>query len=184
MKNSTILCALLAAGGALLAAIYCERCGQKVDRCESLVNKAVDGLSEAALADVRQEMVNKAVERAVERRVRITMEDINQELRENAKKELQKRVQSAVQKNSSVVANEVAEAIAKEAGKIRKEDVMDKAVEKARDVMVERVEGDLEKLAEEYMDNLTKVGRIYQGIADSIGSKADSGKGELRLSLG
>lgn len=146
-----------------------------------LVGKAADHVSDLTIVDVEQTIVDRAIGNATNREVGRAVSKAVRSLEESITEETQKRVRAAVEQNYGKLSKTVTEAIAREAAKVDKDDVMREATERAKDLIVERFDGKLDGLLEDYNRNLDNVGKIYQSIASSMTGKP--GK-DVTLKLG
>lgn len=146
-----------------------------------LVGKAADHVSDLTIVDVEQTIIDRAIGNATNREVGRAVSKAVRSLEESITEETQKRVRAAVEQNYGKLSKTVTEAIAREAAKVDKDDVMREATERAKDLIVERFDGKLDGLLEDYNRNLDNVGKIYQSIASSMTGKP--GK-DVTLKLG
>lgn len=146
-----------------------------------LVDKAADHVSDLTIVDVEQTIIDRAIGNATNREVGRAVSKAVRSLEESITEETQKRVRAAVEQNYGKLSKTVIEAIAREAAKVDKDDVMREATERAKDLIVERFDGKLDGLLEDYNRNLDNVGKIYQSIASSMTGKP--GK-DVTLKLG
>ncbi len=176
-KIERIACLTLT-GGAVIAAVVAAVDMRKTLK---LVGKAADHVSDLTIVDVEQTIVDRAIGNATNREVGRAVSKAVRSLEESITEETQKRVRAAVEQNYGKLSKTVTEAIAREAAKVDKDDVMREATERAKDLIVERFDGKLDGLLEDYNRNLDNVGKIYQSIASSMTGKP--GK-DVTLKLG
>ena len=158
--------------------IYCHSQMKKTLR---LVSKAADKVSELTVVDVQSNIVDRAIQEAAKCEAnRVVCRAVKQVEGDIAGK-TQKLVQSAVNDSYSKIKKVVSDTIAKEAAKIDKSDIMAEATEKAKELLLERFDGKLDGLVEDYQRNLDNVGKIYQSIASAMTEK--SGK-DVTFKLG
>lgn len=169
---------VLLTGASVITAIYCHTQLKKAVR---LMSKAAESVSDLTVVDVQRDVINRAIEHATNREVGKAvcraMSDVEHELT----RETQRRVRTCVEQNYGKLQKAVTDAIAREAAKVDKDDVMREATERAKDLIVEKFDGKLDGLLEDYNRNLENVGKIYQSIASSMADK--KGK-DVTLNLG
>ena len=146
-----------------------------------LMGKAADHVSDLTIVDVEQTIIDRAIGNATNREVGRAVSKAVRSLEESIAEETQKKVRAAVEQSYGKLSKTVTEAIAREAAKVDKDDVMREATERAKDLLVERFDGKLDGLLEDYNRNLDNVGKIYQSIASSMTGKP--GK-DVTLKLG
>lgn len=169
---------IVLSGASVVAALYCHN---QMRKSVKLLNKAADSVAELTVVDVQQGIIDRAINntanrevgRAVTRAVRLVEDEMTSET--------QKRVRNAVQQCQGKLQKAVTDAIAKEAAKVDKDDIMEEATERAKEMLLERFDGKLDGLMSDYQRNLDNVGKIYQSIASSMADKA--GK-DVTLKLG
>ena len=171
--------ALVALSGAsVIAAIYCHA---QMKKTVKLVNKAADSVAELTVVDVQQGIIDRAINNAANREVGKAVSRAVRMVEDGIASETQKRVRNAVQQSQGKLQKAVTDAIAKEAAKVDKDDIMEEATERAKEMLLERFDGKLDGLMSDYQRNLDNVGKIYQSIASSMADKA--GK-DVTLKLG
>ena len=171
--------ALVALSGvSLAAAIYCH---VQLRKGIKLMNKAADSVAELTVVDVQQGIIDRAINNAANREVGRAVNHAVRLVEEELTSETQKRVRGAVQQCQGKLQKAVTDAIAKEAAKVDKDDIMEEATERAKEMLLERFDGKLDGLMSDYQRNLDNVGKIYQSIASSMADKA--GK-DVTLKLG
>lgn len=171
--------ALVALSGAsIIAAIYCHA---QMKKTVKLVNKAADSVAELTVVDVQQGIIDRAINNAANREVGKAVSRAVRMVEDGIASETQKRVRNAVQQSQGKLQKAVTDAIAKEAAKVDKDDIMEEATERAKEMLLERFDGKLDGLMSDYQRNLDNVGKIYQSIASSMADKA--GK-DVTLKLG
>lgn len=169
---------LTLAGISVAAAIFCHR---EMRRSVKLLNKAADSVSELTVVDVQQGIIDRAINNAANREVGRVVNRAVRVIEEDLTNDTQKQVRSAVQQCHGKIQKAITDALAKEAAKVDQSDIMEEAVERAKEILLERFDGKLDGLMLDYQRNLDNVGKIYQSIASSMADKA--GK-DVTLKLG
>ena len=169
---------IVLSGASVVAALYCHN---QMRKSVKLLNKAADSVAELTVVDVQQGIIDRAINNAANREVGRAVTRAVRLVEDEITGETQKRVRSAVQQCQGKLQKAVTDAIAKEAAKVDKDDIMEEATERAKEMLLERFDGKLDGLMSDYQRNLDNVGKIYQSIASSMADKA--GK-DVTLKLG
>lgn len=162
----------------VVAAVYCHR---ELKKCTRMMNEAVKSVSDIAVVDVQQGIIDHAITNAANREVGRVVSRTVQNMSYDLKNETQKKVSEAVKTSYNQLRKVVSDAIAKEASKIDQSQIMEEATEKAKEILLERFDGKLDGLMSDYQRNLDNVGKIYQSIASSMAER--SGK-DVTLKVG
>ena len=169
---------IVLSGASVVAALYCHN---QMRKSVKLLNKAADSVAELTVVDVQQGIIDRAINNAANREVGRAVTRAVRLVEDEMTSETQKRVRNAVQQCQGKLQKAVTDAIAKEAAKVDKDDIMEEATERAKEMLLERFDGKLDGLMSDYQRNLDNVGKIYQSIASSMADKA--GK-DVTLKLG
>lgn len=169
---------IVLSGASVVAALYCH---SQMRKSVKLLNKAADSVAELTVVDVQQGIIDRAINNAANREVGRAVTRAVRLVEDEMTSETQKRVRNAVQQCQGKLQKAVTDAIAKEAAKVDKDDIMEEATERAKEMLLERFDGKLDGLMSDYQRNLDNVGKIYQSIASSMADKA--GK-DVTLKLG
>ncbi|MBQ8707865.1 MAG: hypothetical protein IJ523_07250 [Succinivibrionaceae bacterium] len=169
---------IVLSGASVVTAVYCH---SQMRKSVKLLNKAADSVSELTVVDVQQGIIDRAINNAANREVGRAVNRAMRMMEDGIASETQKRVRNAVQQSQGKLQKAVTDAIAKEAAKVDKDDIMEEATERAKEMLLERFDGKLDGLMSDYQRNLDNVGKIYQSIASSMADKA--GK-DVTLKLG
>ena len=169
---------IVLSGASVVAALYCHN---QMRKSVKLLNKAADSVAELTVVDVQQGIIDRAINNAANREVGRAVTRAVRLVEDEITGETQKMVRSAVQQCQGKLQKAVTDAIAKEAAKVDKDDIMEEATERAKEMLLERFDGKLDGLMSDYQRNLDNVGKIYQSIASSMADKA--GK-DVTLKLG
>lgn len=163
LKTGRILGYVLA-GASVVAAVYC---GKKLKDVMGVVNSAVTDVSSLTYVDVQQAVVDKAVEKAAQnaacKAVKAT-EGLMTTMVERA-------VTSAVVNAKEPLKQAVTEKLAREVAMIDKSELVETVEEQAKAMILEKFEGRLDGIANDFSRNLENVGKIYQNIAETMQKK-------------
>lgn len=156
------------AGVSVVAAAYCCK---KLKDVSGVVNSAVTDIANTTFIDVQQAVVDKAVERAAQnaanRAVKAT-EDM-------MKVGVERAVSTAVYNSKTALKDAVTDKIAREVAEIDKTELIADVTDKAKRLILEKFDGKLDGIAAEFSHNLESIGKVYQGIAEKMQSKAVGG---------
>lgn len=177
MQKAKMIALACLTGIACGAAIYC---GVKNWQTRKLVNAATKHISDLTAVDVEQSIVDLAIRDATNREVSRAVTSALLKVESDISEETARKVKGAVQQSYGKLQKAVTDAIAREAAKVDKDDIMREATERAKELMIEKFDGKLDNLLEDYNRNLENVSKIYQSIASSMTDK--KGK-EVTLSL-
>ena len=171
MRNVQTGALVALAGVSVGVAVYCYKQMRKVFK---LINKTADDIQDLTQVEVKEAIVDSAIEKAVDREVRRVANDAVQSVAEDIRSQTRKRVKDEVNTQYSKLSQTVSDNIAKEAAKIDSSRVMDDAIEKAKDILVQRFDGKLDFLVSKFQENLDNVGKIYQSVASHMTGKNES----------
>lgn len=144
---------------------------------------AAGDLKEAAVKDIQQGIVEKAVKDAAEDRVSTYVRNVKNEVMDDARIKLGEEVKRAVNDASEEIRKQTNDKIADEVSKIDISELKKSARDNAEAKILEKFDGNLEDLLEKFNDNLSNVQKIYGGIADAISKTNERDKG-LKFTIG
>lgn len=180
MVINKVVVVLSAFGAAFLAGL-----GVDIYEHQKVAKKigiAAGDLKEAAVKDIQQSIVEKAVTDAAEDRVSSYVRNVKNEVMDEARIKLGEEARKAVNDASEEIKKKVDDKIAEEVSKIDISELKKSARDKAEAKILEKFDGNLEDLLAKFNENLSNIQKIYGGIADAI-SKGKEDKG-IKLSLG
>lgn len=154
--------------------------GHQLRECKKLINAAGKQISAMTEIDVSQSIINNAISVAAARETNRAVSRAVRSANDAIANEAQKQVEAAVKQTYGKINKNVSERIAQEVAKISKDDISETVAERAKELIVEKFEGKLDNMLEEYNRNLENVGKIYQSIASSMTDKATK---DIKLSL-
>ena len=120
---------------------------------------------------VSEGIVNRGITEAVERECGRIARKAAEDVAHDISLQTQKKVAAAVDQQYARIKEGVADAFAKELARVDKDDIMEDITEKAKELLVEKFDGKLDSLLNDYNRNLENVGKIYQSIAESMTDK-------------
>lgn len=167
---------VVSAVGGVVVAIISQR---QLNETAELVGTTVKELSETDAIVVKEEIVNKAIEKSVDKQV----EKITSKVYDRVYAETQRKafewVESSVKSLYSSISESVTKKIASEVAKIDQEKLKKEVTAQAKELIVEKFDGQLDDQLVEFNKNLENVGKIYQSIAQRM----DPGTGNAGKSV-
>lgn len=158
----------------IIAIAYTFYVQMKVEKTCSLIDTAIDNVSNDISVDISEEIISKAVTRAMDREVSKAVKSASSEAIELVRKDIQKDVRSSVEGSYSDIRASVSKEVSKQVADIDIKRLKDDATERAKELIVEKFDGKLDSLLDEFNQNLANVSKIYNSIADSMTKKRES----------
>ena len=138
---------------------------------KTLISKMADGIA----LDISDSMVSEAVNAAVEKEVVKAVKHISKEISYNTRTDIQRAVKSEVDSAHSTIVSSVSVTLAKQAADIDMQKLKKEVKEKAKEMIVEKFDDNLESLLGEFNNKLSDISKIYSSIAESMTKKQGSG---------
>ena len=141
------------------------------------VDKAVKDLAEATPVDIRQEIVDRAVEQAVEREAKNAVYKAICDVRSDIRNEINDTVRREIQDQKDRTIEDVDRKIIEEIDKISKDDIAADVRRKATDLIIDRMDCDMNDIRDKYSrkleENMKDITRSYKNRLDLLVSDAD-----------
>ena len=139
------------------------------------LDKSIEKLSETVTVDVDDAYIHNIVEAAVDREVserigieaQIAISEIRADMNDKIKKEINKSYKDL---KASVKAQ-----MEQQVGRVDLDDIRQEIIDEGKELAAKQFKNDLDKIIEQYNDNLTQITSIYSSIADTL--KANNNKG-------
>lgn len=151
--------------------IYTQR---KLNGILTTIDLSIDEVSKGITVDISDAMIEKAINKVVDREVVKVIKTVSNEvlrtIRSDIHKEVKVSVNDSYQNIKTSVTKEVSEQVANMDMRRLKEEVK----EKAKDLVIEKFDGNLESLLADFNNSLSNVSKIYNSIADSMVKKKES----------
>lgn len=160
--------------GVLATAAYTRYIHVKLDKISTEVNSAVDKLSKNISVDVPDSIIDRAVNRAVEREVGKAIKTISQEVVSDMRSTINKEVKMNVDSSYVSVKASVIEEVSRQVANIDMGKLKAEVKEKAKELVIEKFDGNLNSLLDDFNNSLSNVSKIYSSIADSMTKKKES----------
>ena len=175
-----IMSVVAAVGGAALA-ILSE---VQIRKTAKLIDEAVTNLEEADTIKIEEDLVKKAINRAVDNKVEVLSGGIYMNVHDKMLRQVDSKVESMVNGLYSAAEEEVTNKMAEEVAKIDQERLKKDVTERAKKIMLQKFDGQLDGLLEEANAYLGNVGKIYSSIAKKMEENSSAPAKNINLSLG
>jgi hypothetical protein len=124
--------------------------------------------------DVPDELVDLAVKRAVDRETNLVVRRATCDIVDSTKRDIQKEVKSSVENVYSDIRASVSKEISYQVANLDINKMKSEVKEKAKELVLEKFDGNLNSLLEDFNQSLSNVSKIYESIAESMSKKKDS----------
>ena len=138
------------------------------------IKKMEKSMADNIDVNIPESMVDEAVKIAVDRATSIYAGRAVNEMVSKLKSDIEREANSAVKKQFNVVKDSVKSTLESKIGDIDISEIRDEIVEEAKETVADKFKKDLDGILDDYKDNLRNVSKIYQSIADSMGTKKES----------
>ena len=167
---------VVSAVGGVVVAIISQR---QLNETAELVGTTVKELSDLQEMDVKEEIVNRAIEKSVDKQVEKITSRVYDRVYNETLRKATKWVEDNVQALYSSISESVTKKIATEVAKIDQEKLKKEVTAQAKEIIIEKFDGQLDDQLVEFNKNLENVGKIYQSIAQRM----DPGTGNAGKSV-
>lgn len=154
----------------------CGYLGYRLFKANKLLKKiglALDKMVGEEEKNIDDQIVEAAVKQAAENKVAKALEQAENDAIKNVKYEIRKQVKEAVEAESKKVTDEVSEEISKQAAAIDLQKLRDQVTEKAKSQILQKFDGSLDGILNDFNRNLGNVASIYEGIAKTFVKRED-----------
>lgn len=170
-----------ASGVVTLAAGYL---GAKLGKLSKKVGMAVEDLATAEAKDIQRELIEKSVEKAAKQEVRRYANDAASEALSSVRTEVKNQVKKAVNDAFDDMKTAVEDEISKQVAAIDQKALQKDVTEQAKKKILEKFDGNLDDILSDFSDNLDRVKKIHDRLADALMDRnQDNGK-EIRFRVG
>ena len=146
----------------------------KMNKLVKVVNATTDTLADGLEIDVPESMIKYAVEKAVNREVKAEVEKIGYDIRRESKDSIKKQVSVSVDEAKSGIKSSVETEIKKQLFDLDITDMKREVKAEAKQKVMDKFEGDLDSILEDFNKNLENVTKIYDSIATSVSKKNET----------
>lgn len=143
----------------------------KINKMSDAINASIDVISKDLKIDISDAVIDQAINKAVDREVEKAVRKASNEVVATIRKDLQKEVKTSVNESYSNIRRSVSDEVAKQVANIDLRPLREDVKEKAKQMVVEKFNENLDSLLEDFNNNLTNVSKIYGSIADSMAVK-------------
>lgn len=161
MTNSTKILIGTAIAGAIGYVSYLHF---RICKLSSMLDVAVDKLSEDMDISISDDLLEQATQRAINREVKY----ISNRIGDEAYSEIKYQVKNSVNDISDDIKKSVAAEIANQVKRVNTSDMEREVIRQAKTAVAEKFDSKLNGLLEEFNDNLNNIQKIYSSIAKSM----------------
>ena len=179
-KFAVVISAVAAVGGVVVA-IVSQR---QLKETAELIGQSVKDLSSVEVDKIQDEVIKEAIEKAAEERVSVICGKVYDTVKTETLLRTRAWVQETTDSMYASISEEVTKQIAKEVAKIDQAKLKKDVEAKAKAIVVEKFDGQLNDLLVEYNRNLENVGKIYQSIASNLDGSATKAAKPVNLTIG
>lgn len=140
----------------------------KIDKLCTMVGRSIDDLSEETTVDIPEAIVEQAVTKAVDQTADRAVRRATERIVNDMRRETHAQIKTAVDTSYSELKRTIARDMARQAAEIDLKELKDEVVQKAKEQVLEKFDGDLDSILEKYNRDLENVGKIYKSIAKSM----------------
>lgn len=174
-----VLGVVSAVGGVVVAIISQKQLNETAE----LVGTTVKELSETDAIEVKEEIVNKAIEKSVDKQVEKITSKVYDKVYAETQRKAFEWVESTIKSLYSSISESVTKKIATEVAKIDQEKLKKEVTAQAKEIIIEKFDGQLDDQLVEFNKNLENVGKIYQSIAQRMDPGTGSSGKSVNLTL-
>ena len=157
-----------ATGAAVYSAVKAKKLEEKLNETTDVVAGGID-------IKLPEDILKAAVDKSVDRTVEEYAKSVSADLRSTMSETIKKDVNAVVGMEFEKVRPQVKEQLSKRIGSLNITSIKEDLIEEAKKAAKEKFESDLDKVLEDYSDNLANVSKIYQSIADQMKPARDAG---------
>lgn len=145
--------------------IYTQKAFKK-----DIINK----FSDTVQIDMQDPMIGLAINVAIDREINRTIAFASNEIVKNARRDIQEEVKSTIDDTFADVKTSVEKELAVQVANIDMRKFKKDVEEKAKEMITEKFDGNLDTLLSDFNGNLQNVAKIYSSIAESLSKKNNS----------
>jgi hypothetical protein len=151
-----------------LAVCYAGYVHLKVNKTNRIINASIDDISKDIAVDISDEIVDKAVTKAVNREVDKVVTRVSRGVTTYIQHDIHNQVKDSINESYSNIRESVSSEVARKVANLDMEVLKREVKEKARQLVVEKFNENLDSLLQDFNNNLTNVSKIYSSIADNM----------------
>ncbi len=157
----------------------CGYLGYRLHKANTLLKKiglALDKMAGEEEKNIDDKLVETAVKQAAENKVGKALEQAENDAIKTVRHEIKKQVKEAVDAEAKKITDEVSDEIGKQASEIDMDILKKKITDKAQDRIMQKFDGSLDGILNDFNRNLGNVASIYEGIAKTFVKRDDDKK--------
>ena len=163
--------------GAILVGVfsfvgYVLKAAHNMNRVADKLGTEIDNIGELSNVDISESVVNEAVYQAAKKKADDLARKASASAVNQVRDIIRTEVKSAVDKAYADVKKSVAEELRRQVADIDISDVKEEVVERAKDKAAEKFESALDGVLNNFNDNLQNVAKIYSSIAKTFSEKS------------
>lgn len=143
----------------------------KINGMNKLLKVAINDASNKIPVNVSDIIVDQAISRAVDREVTKAARTAAILVADDIRYDLKKEVRNAINTSYVDIKGCVSDEIAKQVSNININKLRDEVAVKAKELIVEKLDSNMDSILEDYNKNLSNVSKIYSSIAESMTPK-------------
>lgn len=132
------------------------------------LEESIDKFSNTITVDIEDEYVERIVKKAVDRNVKERIALMSKVAAENIRADMYKEIKKEVNKQYADIKASVKQKVEKEVGRIDLDDIRKEIIAEGREKASAEFKKDLDKVIEQYNDNLSQINTIYSNIAETL----------------
>ena len=132
------------------------------------LEEAIDKFSDTITVDIEDEYVEKIVQKSIDRNVKDRIAVMSKVAVEEIRADIYKEIKKEVNKSYSDIKASVKQQVEKEVGRIDLDDIRNEIIAEGREKASAEFKKDLDKVIEQYNDNLSQINTIYSNIAETL----------------
>lgn len=147
-------------------------CVHTVRESRDLVSFAVSKVGDGVNVEISDELVQEAIKQSAEQQVKRVVVAAATQASMDISEKTATEVKRAVADSYDKITDEVSTRVAKECDKINHGDILSDIRKEATVKLVEKMDGNLDTITDEYTKNLNNMGKIYEALATKLERKA------------
>jgi uncharacterized membrane protein YheB (UPF0754 family) len=156
---------LLAGAAGIVVSIFAykrlEDIGDKVDM-------SIKDLSAKTTVDIGNAVVDKAVQKAVNREVGLAVASAANKAARTVADDMESKIRKQVNASYSDIERSVSKEISRQVENLNIDKIKRDVTEKAKEAVLEKLDGSLDDLVDGFSENLETISKIYKAIGNSV----------------
>ena len=132
------------------------------------LEEAIEKFSDTITVDIEDEYVERIVQKSIDRNVKDRIAVMSKVAVEEIRADIYKEIKKEVNKSYSDIKASVKQQVEKEVGRIDLDDIRNEIIAEGREKASAEFKKDLDKVIEQYNDNLSQINTIYSNIAETL----------------